>query len=94
MVVNLGVPIFVAPLASYPVLEVTKQGGESKAYALRNNGNITLNVVTLEGKTCPKSLQKVLTRLSPGQQSLLDTEIALCATAVQTDQGLIPLTYQ
>ena len=92
LVVNLGVPIFVAPLTSKPALAVTISAAESKTYALRNTGNVTLNILTLEGENCLLAQQKVLPRLSPGQQTLISADLAQCATAAKTDQGLILLT--
>ena len=53
MVVNLGVPIFVAPLDLHPALTVVtgvgvvSGAGETKTYTLRNSGNVTLNVMKL-----------------------------------------------
>ena len=92
MIVTLGVPIFVAPLIAKPALAVTRLGSPGAAYALHNSGNVTLNIVGLAGKNCPPGPQKALPRLSPGQHAVLDPDNALCATAVQTDHGLIPLT--
>jgi P pilus assembly chaperone PapD len=97
MVVSLGVPIFVAPVTSHAALAVvavqadTSLAALGQNHALRNSGNVTLNIVKLSGNDCPQSSQKVFARLSPGQQAALDTEVARCATSVQTDQGWIPL---
>ena len=87
MVVSLGVPIFVAPLNPRPALAVDGRSSE-----LLNPGNVTLNVFRLEGKDCPEDARKSLTRLSPGQKFVLQTEFARCATSAQTDRGRIALT--
>lgn len=91
MVVSLAVPIFVAPVASHAALAVTSMAAAGNGHALRNSGNTTLTILKFSGTSCPQSAQKLVPRLSPGQQAALDTEIALCATSVQTDQGWIPL---
>lgn len=92
MVFNLGVPVFVAPTASRPQLVIAGPSGTNGQAALRNTGNVTLNLLQLEGQNCPEGSQKLLTRLSPDQQLALKASLSQCATGVQTDRGLIPLT--
>lgn len=91
MVVNLGVPIFVAPVIARPGLVIAGLAGATKTSELRNTGNVTLNVLQLEGKNCPEGPQKLLARLSPEQKLMLKTDLSQCATGVHTDRGLIPL---
>ncbi|AYQ28962.1 MULTISPECIES: molecular chaperone [unclassified Polaromonas] len=90
MVFNLGIPIFVAPHQSRPGLSLAGTSGGAGA-ELHNTGNVTLSVAHLEGKGCPSGPQKVASRLAPGQKFVLRADSPLCATAAQTDRGLIPL---
>lgn len=90
MVFNLGLPIFVAPHQARPALTLTPVNGSAEA-ELSNTGNVTLSVAHLEGKNCPSGPQKVVSRLSPQQKFVLKTDTPQCATAAQTDHGLIPL---
>lgn len=91
MVFNLGVPVFVAPTASRPQLVIAGPPGTGSPAALRNTGNVTLNLLQLEGSSCPEGSQKLLARLSPDQQLPLKASQSQYATGVQTDRGLIPL---
>lgn len=95
MVVSLGVPIFVAPVTSRPALAIVRAaGGDSAATSLRNTGNVTINVLQLEGENCLVDLQNLPIRISPQQSVLLKTDDAPCATkatSARTDRGLIAL---
>lgn len=91
MVFNLGVPIFIAPTTSHPALALVSATGPDKPAELRNTGNVTLTVLQLEGKSCVDGPKKVMVRLSPGQKSVLQADMATCATSARTDRGLIQL---
>lgn len=92
MVFNLGVPVFIAPLTARPALALANQTGSHPASELRNTGNVTLNLLKLEGTNCPEGSQTLLGRISPDQKLSLKTDVSQCATGVQTDRGLIPLS--
>lgn len=84
MVFNLGVPVFIAPLTSRPALAIA-------ATELRNTGNVTLSISELESAGCPDGPQKLQVRLAPQQKLALKNDLTRCASAAQTDRGVIPL---
>lgn len=84
MVFNLGVPVFIAPITSRPALVMAPN-------ELRNTGNVTLSVSQVDGQGCPDLPQKVQARIAPQQKLAFKTDLSKCATAVQTDRGLITL---
>ncbi len=88
-VVNLGVPIFVAPLVVRPALALTESGG---GVELRNTGNVTLTVRHLEGPGCPGLPFKVETRLFPAQSRQLPDRPLPCVASALTDRGAVPLS--
>jgi P pilus assembly chaperone PapD len=86
MVFNIGVPVFIAPLKSTPSLQVSATADE-----LRNTGNVTLTVMSLEGQGCASPVP-VTARISPGQKIALTAAQARCAKTAQTDKGSIALS--
>jgi len=92
MVFNLGVPVFIAPLTARPALALASQTGSQPASELRNTGNVTLNLLKLVGASCPEGSHALLGRISPDQKLTLKSNLSQCATGVQTDRGLIPLS--
>lgn len=91
LVLNIGVPIFIAPRSSHPALSLTSGTGQDKHAELHNTGNVTLTIVELDGPGCPASPQKVLARLSPAQKLVLMDGNTSCVTTARTDQGIIRL---
>jgi fimbrial chaperone protein len=87
MLFNVGVPIFVAPVAAAPSLGLDKQAAAAQ---IRNTGNVTVTISQLEGPACPGP-QKVHARMFPGQSFELKDAFA-CATMAQTERGPITLT--
>lgn len=94
MVVNLGIPVFIAPLVARPALAMARQTGTAPVSELRNTGNVTLNVYRLEGAGCPEEAHALLGRISPEQKMTLNIDVSQCATGVHTDRGLIALTQR
>jgi fimbrial chaperone protein len=92
MVFNLGVPVFIAPLTARPGLALASPSTGSAVSELRNTGNVTLNLFTLEGASCPEGAPALLGRIAPDQKRKLKGNLSQCATGVRTDHGLIPLT--
>lgn len=90
MVFNLGVPIFIEPVAASPALQVTAAPGAGDM-ALVNNGNVTLTLLELQGTDCAAQPQKTLGRLSPDQKLIVKSDVLKCATAVRTDRGPVQL---
>lgn len=92
MVVNIGVPVFIAPLSARPALSIDSQADPQARSQLRNTGNVTLVLLRLEGAGCPEDAHALLGRVSPQQKFALKGNVSQCATGVQTDHGLIPLS--
>lgn len=86
MVFNLGVPVFIAPLNATPALQISAAADE-----LRNTGNVTLTITSLEGQSCAGPVP-LTARVSPGQKVALPAAQARCAKTAQTDKGSIALS--
>lgn len=90
LVLNIGVPIFVSPIQAAPAIGLSRNATGAE---LLNTGNVTLTLLHLEGRDCPGTPFRLQTRLFPGQSVALDAgSPSACASAVQTDRGLVPLT--
>jgi hypothetical protein len=88
MLVNLGVPVFVAPTAAKPALSLVQ---ENEAALLRNVGNVTLTVNELVGEGCPGSAFTVGARLLPTQTRVLKEKPLSCVSRAMTDRGTVVL---
>lgn len=86
MVFNIGVPVFIAPVKAAPSMQMSTAADE-----LRNTGNVTLTVMSLEGQGCASPLV-LKVRISPGQKIGLPAAQARCANTVQTDKGSLALS--
>lgn len=88
MLVNLGVPVFVAPIAAQPALALAR---ENDAAVLRNTGNVTLTVNELVGEGCPGGAFAVGARLMPEQTRALKDKPLPCVSRAMTDRGAVVL---
>jgi P pilus assembly chaperone PapD len=92
MVFNLGVPVFIAPHNVRPALALSTKKGNNPVSELHNTGNVTLRLLKLEGANCAPAPEALAGRISPNQKLTLKINVSQCATGIQTDHGLIPLS--